>query len=818
MSSSSLNKTCKFLNIFKRSSLKPKDLLADPFRVFELSKGDCEQYKILHRDGFVSLVTSKSLLESQFDAWFEVWFKRDDNTVLSLFRSQQWKEIEMVYNDVKPIINTIMKHYNSKGISFTSNLLKHIVENVMKHPQWKATHFASLMNLYNLFTLENEEIIKNINEQSKPEHFTALHIAVKFENINTVKAILSLRTKNDLASDMSLRDSQGNSVLHLASVANVEILKLILDAITAFSNEKRFAALDSINKLGFNPLQMACYKEKAANVKLFFKLGLPLPLMVITRTYKYAGSLSMKDRDAISFVRLNSEILDDFDESEIKFGGTPMHWVRERKSIESLVKLGLPIKVRNINGETSLHVAVRNHHIKNYIYLLCINDKLKNYKDKDGNTPLHNAVSSLDVTAVQTLIIFEANLDFKNNLQQTPRHLAASCGDTESMNILHLLHLVGAKRCADLTDLVCYDGCSHDGFFDGLPLENWPIFEKETLYDEFYQSIVEKAVKKATNSNDKFAKMICFDGGGVKGVFAVQMLIELQKMFKKPLKECFNWVSGTSAGSVLAALLSLGMSLQEMRSQVILHFKDEVIKSDKTFDYDAAKIFLKRAIGENVKMFDMKGLKLTIFACLADQTPFRLHLFRNYQSAEQIRMKLRSDQTPNEEVWKACLASGTVPFQNSLAAKSQYFDGGIVANNPTVDTLSEFTRRNIALQESGRIEEIEKLKIVVSLGTGKQPSRAFQFQKHRFNILGEYNEFAHLFLQQITNPNWHVVQRAESWCFSLGVPFFRINPPFNEIISAFEIDDSQIINGLFITKAYMHAIASQLKILQKLLE
>lgn len=58
-------------------------------------------------------------------------------------------------------------------------------------------------------------------------------------------------------------------------------------------------------------------------------------------------------------------------------------------------------------------------------------------------------------------------------------------------------------------------------------------------------------------------------------------------------------------------------------------------------------------------------------------------------------------------------------------------DGGLVANNPTLDALTEIHEYNTALQVLGRHDEVKPPTLVVSVGTGLIPLR----QVYAFNLL-----------------------------------------------------------------------------------
>lgn len=60
-----------------------------------------------------------------------------------------------------------------------------------------------------------------------------------------------------------------------------------------------------------------------------------------------------------------------------------------------------------------------------------------------------------------------------------------------------------------------------------------------------------------------------------------------------------------------------------------------------------------------------------------------------------------------------------------------------------------------------------------------------------------------LLVDQATQADGRVVERARAWCHSLDVPFFRFSPQMSEEIAMDEKDDQKLVNMLWETKAYM---------------
>lgn len=53
-------------------------------------------------------------------------------------------------------------------------------------------------------------------------------------------------------------------------------------------------------------------------------------------------------------------------------------------------------------------------------------------------------------------------------------------------------------------------------------------------------------------------RVLCLDGGGIKGLVLIQLLSALQEAAGRPILHLFDWIAGTSTGGILALALAMG--------------------------------------------------------------------------------------------------------------------------------------------------------------------------------------------------------------------------------------------------------------------
>lgn len=212
-------------------------------------------------------------------------------------------------------------------------------------------------------------------------------------------------------------------------------------------------------------------------------------------------------------------------------------------------------------------------------------------------------------------------------------------------------------------------------------------------------------------------RVLSLDGGGAKGFYTLGILREIEALVQCPLHEKFDLIFGTSTGSIIASMLALGKSTQE----IIALYKDHVPRVMKHKDADGrseALAELSAIIFKDAMFTDVKtnlGVVTTkwvleqpmIFKGSIAQAHGRLGSF-----APGFGVKV------GDAVQASCAA---YPYFNrktvitSNGDNIELIDGGFCANNPTLYAIADAT---ISMQVPA--DDIR----VVSLGCGTYPPKS----------------------------------------------------------------------------------------------
>ena len=159
-------------------------------------------------------------------------------------------------------------------------------------------------------------------------------------------------------------------------------------------------------------------------------------------------------------------------------------------------------------------------------------------------------------------------------------------------------------------------------------------------------------------------KILCIDGGGIKGLFSAQILAKFEEVYDTKISEQFDLICGTSTGGIIALAASANISIcykgkysnEELRKALAEVFKDKKI-------YESSNLLC-------IPAFDIITATPRVFK-------------RDYKKFTEDNKKTYVD------VALATSAAPTyLPIHN--LESSQYVDGGVWANNPSLVGLMEF--------------------------------------------------------------------------------------------------------------------------------
>ncbi|XP_033211846.1 85/88 kDa calcium-independent phospholipase A2 isoform X2 [Belonocnema kinseyi] len=708
----------------------------------------------------------------------------------SLFRSENLEITEerfIIFKDKVPVLVQLCREMCNTG------KIQKLCHTLVEHPTWNLAHLAAHLTLYDAF---NHDVVNSQLNSSDPQTgVSPLQVAIQTNNLRMVQMLIEAK------SSLEHLDHNRNTVYHYAATSTKDIITTLGPGLPI--------TLNSRNSDGHTPMHVACRSDKPDCVKALLLVGADVNIPASEGQPSSPGYVG-------DFLHNKPNVLYPED---MKFGGTPLHWSVSREVINALIEKNCDIDALNFHGRTALHIMVQRKRLECVVALLSHMANV-NITDDEGNTPLHIAVAEATPAIVQILIGFGADLNAVNWLQQTPRHLVSH--DTNDGNkILYILHAVGAERCSkDM--LGCTTGCKYDEEYNGIAPPEPPTAVPRTILDQMlYVASMEKlASKKRTPL--KGGRLLCLDGGGIRGLVLVQTLLEVESVLGEPIVSYFDWVAGTSTGGILALGLAAGKTLKECQA-LYFRLKEEAFVGMRPYNSEPFEKILKECLGAERVMLDIKDRKVMITGVLADRKPVDLHLFRNYDSPSIIMnvptsTKFKETLPPEEQLlWKAARATGAAP--SYFRAFGRFLDGGLIANNPTLDAMTEIHEYNLALKAMGRSEEVVPLSVVVSIGTGLIPVTSLtEIDVFKPEGLWDAAKLAmgvstlgHLLVDQATMSDGRVVDRARTWCSMIGVPYYRFNPQLTKEIAMDEKSDVQLAEMIWTAKAFMHANRNQIK-------
>ncbi|XP_054897289.1 85/88 kDa calcium-independent phospholipase A2 isoform X2 [Poeciliopsis prolifica] len=685
-----------------------------------------------------------------------------------------------------------------------------IVDCIRSHPDWSSAHIAVDTGMREC--LKHNYVQSQINARDASGQ-TPLHLACERGDLACVKELL-----DESQARTDIRDQNGETPMHYAAKQDSPV---IIQALCS----RLCSGVNELNSNGETPLHVACRLGRVESVKALLEGGAKCDTMGSTgnpihTSMKYSEKGCVEEILKADPSQLQAE--------DSMYGGTPLHWAKTAEMCRMLLDRGCEINYLSKTGESALHILTKKGRFEAAMVLLT-HGANANLKGQDGNTALHLAMKMDHMELIKGLIVFGADVEIHNDLGETPGLIAARTSKGPNRKILlDMLCSVGVQRCLPRSPS------------SPPPLPPPPVSNKSKpraigFEDILYVGAAIGAIGKSeidgqVAEKKKIDRLLCLDGGGIKGLVLIQMLIALEKEAGRPTRELFDWVAGTSTGGILALAIVHGKSMEYLRC-LYFRMKEQVFRGSRPYESAPLEDFLKKEFGENTKMTDIRFPRVMVTSVLADRHPGELHIFRNYDLPSVRRepsyattATFKPLTIPQEQlVWRAARSSGAAPTY--FRPMGRFLDGGLLANNPTLDAMTEIHQFNKSLKAEGRAANIKKLGIVVSLGTGKppqevvtsvdvfRPSNPLELAK---TFVGA-KELGKMLVDCCTDSDGCAVDRARAWCEMIDTIYHRLSPQLSQEVMLDEVSDEVLVNMLWETQMYLFEKREVLQSLAKTL-
>ncbi|XP_069509090.1 85/88 kDa calcium-independent phospholipase A2 [Ambystoma mexicanum] len=706
--------------------------------------------------------------------------------------------------------------YESSRQGLCMDAVQQLTDCLRNHPTWSLAHVAVETGQRESF--RHNRIIRSVNSTESENGCTPLHLACQKGDVECLRVLVE-----ECHARTDITDSNGETVFHYGAKQNdPKIIEVLA--------QTKSIGLDHLSKIGETPLHVACRLGKNETTLALLRFQAKADI-VGAQGYPIHIAMKYNQKDcaeAILDVAANQAMARD-----PCYGGTPLHWVKSVEMARMLLDRGCNVNYASKTGDMALNIMVKRARFECAMVMLT-HGADANAQGEGGNTPLHLAMKLDHLELIKALIVFGADMETPNEFGETPGLIAARSSKGANRKVLlNLLSSVGAKRCyppspaspEPPTTLYARDSRSSNS---SIGIED-AVYIATGL--SAMMNISRDSMDSAGDGLRQQDRLLCLDGGGIRGLVLIQLLIAIEKEAGRPIRELFDWVSGTSTGGILALAIVHGKSMDYLRC-LYFRMKDEVFRGSRPYESAPLEEFLKREFGEDTKMTDIQSPRVMVTGVLADRHPAELHLFRNYdppQTGKEPPYQRFATFQPltapeHQLVWRAARSSGAAPTY--FRPIGRFLDGGLLSNNPTLDSMVEIHEFNKDLRRKGRGAFVKPLGVVASLGTGKPP----QVQVNSVDVFRPTNpwelaktvfgarELGKMVVDCCTDSDGPAVERARAWCEMVDVSFFRFSPQLQTEVMLDEVSDSILVNMLWETQIYVYHNREQLqRLVQQLL-
>jgi len=274
-------------------------------------------------------------------------------------------------------------------------------------------------------------------------------------------------------------------------------------------------------------------------------------------------------------------------------------------------------------------------------------------------------------------------------------------------------------------------------------------------------------------------RILSLDGGGAKGFYTLGVLKEIEAMCGCPLYQTFDLVFGTSTGAIIAALLALGSSVDDIHALYKEHVPVVMRRRSATGKSKALTHLAKTVFG-NRKFTDLK----TGVGIVATRWDFEKPMI--FKTDVKQAHGRESTFVPGfgcsiaDAVQASCSA---YPFfekakvTTNAGSSVMLIDGGYCANNPTLYAIAD------AVNALGKPHSALR---VVSIGVGVYP------EPKRWGMAWLFKRLLSVqLLQKTLNINTFSMEQLRAILFK-DVETVRINDTFERPEMATDLMESNL--------------------------
>ena len=219
--------------------------------------------------------------------------------------------------------------------------------------------------------------------------------------------------------------------------------------------------------------------------------------------------------------------------------------------------------------------------------------------------------------------------------------------------------------------------------------------------------------------NDKRFYILSIDGGGIRGVFAAQIIKRIQEELSITFSEKFDIIAGTSTGSIIAASLALDYPIDKIvdlyQSKGRKIFSRNYSEKFNWYNWKGLfkskynNRFLKKELSAVFEDITLSGTKTRLIIPASDISNGNVFVLKSNYDPNFVRDK-------DIKISDAVLASCSAPTFFDPHSVKEYLlaDGGLWANNPSLVALTEAMGRRFKIPRNNiRI-------LSIGTGTGKK--------------------------------------------------------------------------------------------------